>query len=86
MSGKLDRTESPSEVSDSHVPAWLELSLIVIAGSAGFTLLGARDRPVVLLGLSRVQETVGTRLVPNDGGTTNSAGEPIRPEEDSPCP
>ena len=39
MSGEVDRSDIPSEVSDSYVPAWLELSLIVMAGSAGFTLL-----------------------------------------------
>ena len=39
MSGDVDRTENPSGVSDSRVPAWLELSFIVMAGCAGFTLL-----------------------------------------------
>ena len=39
MSGEVDRTEVSSEASDSHVPAWLQLSLIVMAASAGFTLL-----------------------------------------------
>ena len=39
MSGDVDRTEIPLDVSDSHVPGWLVRSLIVMAGSAGFTLL-----------------------------------------------
>ena len=39
MSGDVDRTEIPSEVSDSRVPGWLELSFIVMAGCAGYTSL-----------------------------------------------
>ena len=39
MSGDVDGTEIPSEVSGWHVPRWLELSLIVMAGCVGYTLL-----------------------------------------------
>jgi hypothetical protein len=39
MSGEEVRTEISSEVPDSHVPEWLVLSLIVMGGGAGYTLL-----------------------------------------------
>lgn len=39
MSSEAERSEIPSEASASHIPAWLVSSLIVMAGSAGFTLL-----------------------------------------------
>ena len=39
MSSKPLDTDIPSEAPDSHLPEWLLLSLIVMAGSAGYTLL-----------------------------------------------
>ena len=39
MSSKAIHNESSSEVRDSLIPDWLLLSLIVMAGSAGYTLL-----------------------------------------------
>ena len=39
MSSKAVDNDTPSEAPDSHVPAWLVLPLIVMAGSAGYTVL-----------------------------------------------
>ena len=39
MSSEVVHMEIPSEVPESHVPEWLVLSLILIGGSAGYTLL-----------------------------------------------
>jgi hypothetical protein len=39
MSSKAVHNEVPSEVPDSHLPDWLVLSLIVVSGCAGYTLV-----------------------------------------------
>jgi hypothetical protein len=39
MSSEAVQDEVVSEAPDSRFPGWLQLGLIVIAGSAGYTLL-----------------------------------------------
>ena len=39
MSGEVVGTEIASEIPDPHVPDWLLLSFIVMAGCASYTLL-----------------------------------------------